>query len=123
MNQRWACLFLIVWAAAWAQKPSFEVASIKLNALGKDGGTIGPRGAALFATNVTLESLLVYAYSSPGGLFLRPQIIGGPAWMDTDHFDIEAKAGGDDRVPNAQMRVMMQSLLEDRFQLKAHRET
>lgn len=108
---------------AWAQKPSFEAASIKPNASGKDGGSIGPRGAALLATNVTLESLLVYAYSPPGGLFLRQQIISGPAWMGTDRFDIEAKTGENEHVPNTQMRVMMQSLLEDRFQLKAHRET
>ena len=119
----WRLIPLLLMApVAWAQKPSFDVASIKPNASGQDGGSIGPRGGAFFASNVTLESLMAYAYSPPGGAFLRAQIVGAPAWIDTDRYDIEAKAGGSERVPGADLRVMVQSLLEDRFQLKAHRE-
>jgi uncharacterized protein (TIGR03435 family) len=115
---------LLLFRSAAAQKPSFEVASIKPNLSGRDGGTLGPRGQGFFATNMTLESLLLYAYAPPNNLLLRPQIIGGPDWINTDHFDIEAKppenAGTFSR---EQTKAMLQSLMEDRFQLKAHRET
>ncbi len=107
-----------------AQKPSFEVASIRVNTSGSDGGSMGPRGNRLVAENVTLRNLLTYAYSPANGQFLDEQIIGGPDWARTDHFDIEAKAEGNARVvPGEQTKAMLQSLLEDRFQLRAHRET
>ena len=64
------------------------------------------------------------AYRNPGGGLLRQHVIGGPAWIDTDRFDIEAKVEGDSRaIPAAEVWRMVQSLLEDRFKLKAHRET
>ncbi len=49
------------------------------------------------------------------------QISGGPDWINSDSYNIEAKAEGN--ASPAQMRLMTQSLLEDRFQLKLHRET
>jgi uncharacterized protein (TIGR03435 family) len=57
-------------------------------------------------------------------MFMRSQIVGGPSWIDNDHFDVEAKPEGDARqILPEQMQLMVQSLLEDRFQLKAHPET
>jgi uncharacterized protein (TIGR03435 family) len=49
------------------------------------------------------------------------QIAGGPAWIHDVGFDIDAK--GDANVDRAQIMTMLQPLLEDRFQLKFHRET
>jgi uncharacterized protein (TIGR03435 family) len=49
------------------------------------------------------------------------QVVSGPAWLNEDGFDIEAK--GDPNATNAQVMLMLQSLLEDRFGLKYHRET
>jgi uncharacterized protein (TIGR03435 family) len=46
----------------------------------------------------------------------------GPGWINTDRFDIEAKTPGDVPPSTAQVRLMMQSLLADRFQLRLHRE-
>jgi len=107
-----------------AQKPSFEVASIKRNLSGLANGGISPRGDRFLATNATLKTLLVYAYRPGNEQFLRDQVIGAPGWSDTDHFDIEAKLGADARsIPFSQMREMVISLLEKRFQLRAHRET
>jgi uncharacterized protein (TIGR03435 family) len=60
------------------------------------------------------------------------QIVGGPGWMGTDRWDIEARAEEGSTVslpylddPNAtdSMRIRLQSLLEDRFQLKVYHET
>lgn len=118
-----AGLFLLAWQAP-AQKPSFEVSTVKLNTSGKDGGSAGPRGDRFFADNLTLNGLLMFAYSPPNGQFLPAQIVGGPSWLQTDHFDVEGKAGGNaSAVPMEQMKAMVQSLLEDRFRLKTHRDT
>jgi len=62
------------------------------------------------------------AYGENSELFPN-QIAGGANWIDTDHFDIEARTGDGVAVTGQQMWVMVHSLLEDRFQLKTHRET
>ena len=106
------------------QKPSFEVVSVKpsppnLNMM--RGG--GPRGDRLTLSSVPLRMLMNMAYrdsNEPFGL----EIFGGPDWLDSALFDVEAKAdcsGG--IISNDQQTLMVQSMLEDRFQLKAHVET
>jgi uncharacterized protein (TIGR03435 family) len=120
-------LLLCSWTAL-AQKPGFEVASIKLNTSGRDGGSVGLRGDRLIATNVPLRVLLGFAYAPSSGQLLNSQIVGAPDWAATDRYDIEAKSeakpeGDALSIPIAQTRLMLQSLLEERFQLKAHRET
>lgn len=50
------------------------------------------------------------------------QILGGPAWTNSERFDIEARAE-DPNTGYVQLRLMMQSLLEDRFHLHLRRET
>lgn len=119
-----ACIFLLcsAWQAA-AQRASFEVASIKVNKSGGSGGSLGPRGNTLNGSNVTPATLVQYAYSLPGAQLLNQQIVGGPDWFRTERFDIQARAEGEARIPAAQLRVMLQLLLEDRFRLKLHRET
>ena len=107
------------------KKPSFEVISIKPSApnLGLRGG--GPRGDRLSLTGASLRMLLQNAYSKVGSSPLAQlQIINGPSWIDSDRYDVQAKAdctGGS--ISREQLQLMMQSLLEDRFQLKAHTET
>jgi uncharacterized protein (TIGR03435 family) len=106
-----------------AQKVSFEVASIKRNTSGLANGGLGPRGNRVTATNVPLKTLLLWAYTPEKGRFLTNQIIGGPDWISTDRFDIQATAAeGAAPTSAVQMRLMMQSLLADRFQLKVHRD-
>jgi uncharacterized protein (TIGR03435 family) len=113
-------------AQSTSPKPSFEVVSIKPSPpnLGMRGGQ--PRGDRLSLVGMSLRFLLQQAFSQPTGGTPIGQltIIGGPSWMDSDLYDIEAKAdcsGG--ALSREQMRLMMQSMLEDRFQLKAHLET
>jgi uncharacterized protein (TIGR03435 family) len=50
------------------------------------------------------------------------KIEGGPAWLSSDKYTIEAEPDGDQTVP-VMAGPMMQTLLEERFQLKIHRET
>src|SRR5438093_12175252 len=102
-------------------KRSFEVISIKpLPGNSPRGG--GPRGDRFSMTGATLKMLLQTAYQrSTPGTASDFQVIGGPAWIDDDRYDVDAKAdcsGGP--ISRDQFQLMVQSLLEDRFQLKAH---
>jgi uncharacterized protein (TIGR03435 family) len=97
--------------------PSFEVATIKPAAPDARGRFISPGpGGGIRITNMTLKEMVEFAWS------VQPfQISGGPAWLDSVHYDIvakpEAKASFDE------MRPMLQALLADRFQLRTHQET
>lgn len=66
-----------------------------------------------------------FAYRPASGRTVRfADVIGVPDWADRDRFDIEAKPESSaGPVSQEQMRLMVQSLLMDRFQLKAHWET
>jgi|SRR5271157_1654696 len=116
-----AAFAILVVSAAFGQTspapPAFEVASVKLAS--PDEHIVDFRvypGGRLRVTNQTLNVILRQAYGVE-----HYQIAGGPAWLDTDRFDIEAKAQGEPT--NAQMMAMLQTLLADRFQLKARRES
>src|SRR5690349_5194778 len=109
-----------------SQKLSFEVISIKPSApnLGIRGG--GPRGDRYTMTGASLRMLLQQGYSKANNTPLggQLQVIGGPGWMDSDRYDIDAKAdcsGG--TLTRGQLQLMIQSMVEGRFQLKSHMET
>jgi bla regulator protein blaR1 len=110
------------------QKPSFEVASIKSSDPGNNRfAIVGQPGGRLIVTGASLKGLIAFAYA------VRDfQISGGPNWITTDRWDIEARAEEstvppptgppDPNRPNP-LAIRLQLLLEDRFQLKVHRET
>jgi uncharacterized protein (TIGR03435 family) len=50
------------------------------------------------------------------------QISGGPKWIDSDRYDVEAKATGDAPPTRNQLRAMLQKLLADRFGLTVRHE-
>ena len=102
--------------AANADHPAFEVASVKPNKSGVNRIGISGRGGQFTASNVTLELLIQNAYRVQGF-----QVVGGPDWMRSDRFDINAKTGGI-QAPS-QTALMLQALLADRFKLTAHHET
>jgi uncharacterized protein (TIGR03435 family) len=108
-------------------KPSFEVISIKPTAPNLNfirGGAA--RGDRFSMTGANLRMLLQNAYGRPtaGIPFGQLQIIGGPSWIDSDRWDVQATADCSGGVfSREQLQLMIQSLLEQRFQLKAHMET
>lgn len=110
--------FLLLQAAA-PQKPMFEVSSVKAHDSSSGFPLINGVAGRFVATNVTLRLLMTYAYRHPGDQELL--IIGAPGWADSDRFDIEGKPE-DRTIPQQQVILMLQSLLEDRFALKVHRE-
>jgi uncharacterized protein (TIGR03435 family) len=66
---------------------------------------------------VTLKMLIACAYR-----IQQFQVSRGPSWIDSDRFDIEGRAE-DPKVDFDQLRLMLRSMFEDRFNLKSHRET
>jgi uncharacterized protein (TIGR03435 family) len=113
-------LSLILAALFALQKPSFEIVSVKANNTGS-GGPILVMGDRFVATGVSLKNLVQYAYRVPTDQSL--EAVGGPKWVESDRFDIEGKIATDRGPLGAQQAVLMlQTLLEGRFQLKVHRE-
>lgn len=69
------------------------------------------------AKNYTLKLMIAAAYD------LSPKTIsGGPAWIDSDHYDILAVTPGTTRPTHDEQMAMLRTLLSDRFTLGFHRE-
>ncbi len=96
----------------------FEVASIKPSRPGAQGAMIRPMpgGQTYLATNVPVRLMIKLMYH-----LTDQQISGGPGWLDTDEFDVHAKA--DHSHSLEELHVMFQNLLVGRFKLQFHKET
>ncbi len=105
-----------------APLPQFEVASIRPS----NPSTPHPSRFApvpietspgrLTARNATLRELIKGAYDLEDY-----QVSGGPAWVASARFDVDAKPSG--RASDVQLLLMLRALLADRFKLAVHRET
>jgi uncharacterized protein (TIGR03435 family) len=98
---------------------TFEVASIKSSP--PSAGTVYtikplPGGSGYTAQNAPVKLMISLMYKVP-----MRQIIGGADWINTDLFDIEARADHPSSVDD--LHLMFQNLLADRFDLKYHIET
>jgi uncharacterized protein (TIGR03435 family) len=97
--------------------PTFEVATIKPTQEGTHFSIHPTSGGELVATDASLAYLIKFAYE------VHPrQITKAPAWLETDKYDLTAKPDIEGQPSLPQMRVMVQKLLADRFQLTFHRE-
>src|ERR1039458_2214241 len=120
-----ATLVFVVGCAAYGQE--FDVASVKVSHAAETGGREGRGGrgggrgsvehtpGSLSLRNVTLGAAIQYAYN------VKEYQVTGPGWLTTEHYDIAAKAAS--AAPEADLRVMLQALLAERFKLALHRET
>lgn len=99
--------------------PGFEVASVR-SAVNDARGTSFDmfEGGRLRVTSVTVYGLIKSAW-----MLQSSQIIGGPGWLDSDRYDIDAKSGHPERIDTDHLQPLLQSLLADRFALKFHWET
>ena len=126
----------------FAQAPAFDTASVKPNpsrTCDRDGNLAGGR---FVMTCSTLRDLIVFAYPRQDGrVRIDAEITGGPSWINSDRFDVIAKApagqgvgvdaantsggGATPAVLSAieGIRRMAQALLTDRFTLTAHHES
>lgn len=105
-----------------AQPPkAFEVISVKPNAAADNRVQIRMApGGRFTATGIPVRAIIAQAFN------MRDfQITGGPGWMSSDRFDINAKAPEDagERVAPEVLRAMLKNMLEERFQLKTHLES
>jgi uncharacterized protein (TIGR03435 family) len=118
MNLRTPLLAVAIVSLLEAQsptRPEFEVASLKPNPSGNSGFAIRAMPAGLNATNISLKRLIALGYS-----VTDYQIFGDLPWLESQRFDLEAKATHLTALP--ELRLMTQSLLDERFKLKFHRE-
>jgi uncharacterized protein (TIGR03435 family) len=108
---------------------AFEVASVRRNKSDappysnfplNSGDFYTANGGLFSAANFPLVTYIFFAYKLQGnqGQSLVAQL---PAWVMTDRFDIQARTDGNPT--KDQMRLMMRSLLADRFKLAVHTET
>jgi uncharacterized protein (TIGR03435 family) len=97
-----------------AARPKFEVASVK-PAMDQGFQRVRPLPGGLSA-NASVSLLMQNAYA------LQPfQIVNAPVWTNSERYAIDAKADG--AASRERLFLMLQALLEDRFQLKTHHET
>jgi uncharacterized protein (TIGR03435 family) len=120
-----------------AQNPSFEVASVKRNTsrAGGAGLILGCRGTDSHNPNTTipmgrcvarngaLRYVIALAYNIPPAMLnaYEGKVMSGPDWIQSEAYDIDAKA--DMPTTQAQLKLMLQALLAERFNLKVHRES
>jgi uncharacterized protein (TIGR03435 family) len=97
--------------------PAFELATIEISRP-EEHLSIQVRGNRFTTTDTSLIDLLAFSY----GLHAH-QITGGPSWMETEKYDVLAEPEGKDKPKSNQLKLMVQNLLADRFQLAVHRET
>jgi uncharacterized protein (TIGR03435 family) len=96
--------------------PSFEVATIKPSKPDAPGKGFMVNGRQFKTLNTTLSDLISFAY----GVHAK-QVVGAPAWAETDKFDITAKPDGEGAPSQQQWKAMWQRLAE-RFQLAFHHD-
>jgi uncharacterized protein (TIGR03435 family) len=116
---RAAIVLLLASTGSFSQTaaPAFEVASIKPRTDQPFGGIFQfLPGGRLHSVNVWIKAFVEKAYD-----LKNYQVSGGPDWIVSDRFDIEAKAGGAG-AGEPQMRLMLQTLLAERCQLRIRQE-
>jgi uncharacterized protein (TIGR03435 family) len=102
---------------AQSQTPSFEVATIKPHDPSSAGVASGISfGQGRFSGAGSLRSLIQFAHGVQDY-----QVSGGLSWTNTELYDVIGKPASP--APPDQLRIMLQSLLAERFKLSFHRET
>ena len=103
--------------------PEYDVASVKKNKSNDGMMRVMNTPDGFSCANVPLQTLISNAYG------IRQDLIsGGPGWVDSTGFDVEAKVAGTDmeafkKLTPRQRNALLQALLADRFKLKLHHET
>jgi uncharacterized protein (TIGR03435 family) len=98
------------------KQTQFEVADLKLSRPGETQRFRRLPGGRVEIGAMPLQSLLLYGFTLP-----ESRVENLPKWLETDTYDLSAKAPSPD-LDTESLRVMVQSLLADRFQLKTHYE-
>ncbi|MDP9171943.1 MAG: TIGR03435 family protein [Acidobacteriota bacterium] len=97
--------------------PGFEVATIKPSNPDAQGKGFMVRGRNFSTLNTSLSDLITFAYE-----IHAKQISGGPAWMETDKYDLAAVPDTEGAPSQKQWKAMIQKLLAERFKLTFHHD-
>jgi len=94
--------------------PEFEVTEVKANHSGLPGvqGGILP-GGQVSVRNIPMKDLILQSFKAG-------DVAGGPNWLESERFDIVAKAPPN--TPEDTLRLMLRNLLSERFKLAVHQE-
>jgi uncharacterized protein (TIGR03435 family) len=111
-----AALLILAAAAGFCQPPAFEAASVKPRKVDDGSSSWNTRPGYVVMRNQTLKKLVAIAYSVPDD-----RVSGGPKWIGSDSFDIEARAAAP--VKDQELLLMLQNMLVERFHLAVHRES
>jgi len=103
-------------APASKPAPEFEAASIKLNTSGSGAGSIDSSPGRLTVQNLPLNRCIQIAFD-----VYEDALFSGPGWLNSERFDIEAKASGP--ATRQELMRMFQALLVKRFHMTFHTET
>jgi uncharacterized protein (TIGR03435 family) len=95
----------------------FDVVSVRRNTSGEQGGKNGLDPGAYTGINVTVRRMIALAYLP----LPNAQIVGGPAWINSDRFDVRATFTGTPSRP--QLQEMLRGMLAERFMLRLHTES
>ena len=99
--------------------PQFEVAVVRPTAAGASAGTSFEvfEGGRIRISNEPVKLLVRVAFRLQDS-----QIAGGPAWIESDRYDVEAKTGRPEKPGPDEIGPMMRSLLRERFHFQFHSE-
>jgi uncharacterized protein (TIGR03435 family) len=121
---RGSCLIALS-ALSWSQPqpapdtPAFKIADVHVSAKIRNSfvRTSPVREGRYEVRNATMVDLIRIAYGTD-----TDKILGGPNWLELDRYDVTAKLP-EGSGATVDTKPMLQKLLEDRFQLKLHKET
>ena len=100
--------------------PDWDVVSVKMRDPNDPSGSqsLGLRGRQFVISNKTVANMLQFAYGVQ-----KKQVIGGPAWMETERWDVVGVPDVAGQTNLKQAQTMVRKLLEERFGLKVHKES
>jgi len=118
----WTILAAVLPGVAWGQSSetpiAFEAADVHVSAKSRTPSMAagGLRGTRYLVRQATMVDLISLAYDID-----NDKILAGPSWLDTDRFDVSARAPSGSTPEQA--KLMLQTLLSERFSLKFHKDS
>jgi uncharacterized protein DUF3738 len=110
------CLLPAILFSQAESRPSFDVVSIKPNRTNQGIPlVVFQPGGRMIAANVNIRQVILVAYGIE-----NLQLVDAPDWTTSERFAIEARTS--DATPTSRIRLMLRSMLIDRFNLAAHSE-
>ena len=114
-----AVIFATMPGFAQHAEKAFEITSVRENLTGLDRDSgVNLSGSRISGTNLSLRTLILQAYG-----VLDFQVTGGPNWLSTARFDLQATTENTEPIAPADLPPLLQRLLADRFHLTVHHES